>query len=150
FATLDLGTGTATLSVRNGADNIELGALAGGVNTTLSGGGNGGAAFYTVGSNNANSTFAGQITQGTTTSNLTKVGSGTLLLTDAKGTAFTGTGGIVVNGGTLKVDYTASPTGVLAATNTLSIGGGSLYLLGKNSGATTQTLGALTLTGAGG
>ena len=149
YATVDLGTGTAGTSARNNGDNIQFGALTGGANTTLSSQSNGGAQTHTVGSNNASTTFDGRITQGSTTVGLVKVGTGTLILTDASGTAFTGTGGIVANGGTLKVDYSTAPTGVFPS-QALNIGGGSLYLLGKNSGATTQTLGTLTLTGIGG
>ncbi len=125
--------------------------MTGGANTALTGPTTSGGIVYTIGSSNADSIFAGQINNNTTfTSAVVKVGSGTLTLTDAKGTIFTDTAGVTVNGGTLKLDYSNSPTGIFGATNALNIGGGSLYLLGKNTGATTQTLGNLTLTGAGG
>ena len=148
-----MGTGSAAISVRNGADNVEIGGLSGGVNTLLSGTTTAGGTNmnYTVGSSNADSTFAGQINNGTGAPTiLIKTGSGNLTLTDAKGTAFTASAGLTVNGGTLTADYTNSPTGIFAATNPMNIGGGSLVLLGKATGATTQTLGNLTLTGVGG
>ena len=106
-ASFDLGTGSADLINRNGA-TVELGALAGGTGTTLSGA----ASFsnpttYLIGSNNRSTTFAGAIHDGTyapsttDTTAITKTGTGTFTLTgisDYTGATIVSTGGLLANG----------------------------------------------------
>lgn len=65
-----------------------------------------------------------------------KAGPGTLVLNGSN----TFSGGLIVNGGTLLVDYSAGAT--LSSTNELTLGGGNLSLKGKAVGATTQVLGS--------
>lgn len=76
-----------------------------------------------------------------------KAGQGTLTLNGS--TANTYTGATVVNGGTLALDFAnmATPTDLINAASTLTSGGGSLLIKGKNTGATSQTLGNVTQTG---
>jgi autotransporter-associated beta strand protein len=71
---------------------------------------------------------------------LTKTGLGTLALTAAN----TYTGLTTVNAGTLQLDMTGS--GALDATSALTLGGGTFSVKGKAIGATSQTMGAFTLT----
>ena len=70
---------------------------------------------------------------------LTKTGLGTLALTGAN----TYIGLTTVNAGTLQLDMTGS--GALDATSALTLGGGTFSVKGKDSGASSQTMGALTL-----
>lgn len=74
---------------------------------------------------------------------LGKRGAGTLVLSGAA----TYTGATALNGGILKVDYEAG--GSLASTPP-NFSGGTLSLLGKTSGATTQALGSVTVGTGGG
>jgi autotransporter-associated beta strand protein len=101
-ATLDMNGFGA--SVRNGATAISLGGLTGPAGSTLGGPSNSGQTVtYSVGGNNASTTFAGVINDGNTTANptarvaLTKVGTGTLTLSGLN----TYTGDTLVNGGAL-------------------------------------------------
>ncbi|MCY2931230.1 MAG: family 20 glycosylhydrolase [Planctomycetota bacterium] len=75
---------------------------------------------------------------------LIKTGRGTATLTGANGYS----GATTVKAGTLLLDY-ASHTSVLNSASALVMGGGTLSVKGKSSGATTQALGNLTV-GAGG
>jgi fibronectin-binding autotransporter adhesin len=68
-----------------------------------------------------------------------KLGAGTLVITGSLGY----TGGTYLGGGTLKIDAQAG--GGLATTSAPVFAGGNLYLLGKTSGTTTQTLGNVSL-----
>ncbi|MEI6646580.1 MAG: autotransporter-associated beta strand repeat-containing protein [bacterium] len=72
-----------------------------------------------------------------------KRGAGTLVL---KGAA-TYTGATTIEGGILKVDY---QSGSLNSATAPTFSGGNLFLLGKNSGTTSQTLGNLTVSTGGG
>jgi fibronectin-binding autotransporter adhesin len=80
-------------------------------------------------------------------SGLTKAGTGTLTLNGAAVNSFTG--GLIVNAGTLLLDFSnlATPTNLITNSNTLKLGGGTLALKGRAGGVTTsQTLGNLTMT----
>jgi autotransporter-associated beta strand protein len=83
-ATFDLGTGSATLNNFNGSNLVyNLGALAGGPNTTLSGSVTNiepPGTTYSVGANGGSTTFSGKIANGLDTVSIVKVGSGSLLL----------------------------------------------------------------------
>jgi autotransporter-associated beta strand protein len=71
--TLNLGVGSVAFTEKNAGDTTSFGALSGGPNTTLAKGEN-----YSIGALNQSTTFAGQIQS---TSSLTKVGTGTFILT---------------------------------------------------------------------
>jgi autotransporter-associated beta strand protein len=127
----------AGLNTLNKAETI--GSLAG-TGTIWMGASTGGG--LTVGTNNASTAFAGSIQEN---GYLTKIGAGTLTLSGAN----TYTGPTTVNAGKLLLDHAATPS-VLAATSALNLGGGTLELKGSSSGTSSQTLGDLTLNGAGG
>lgn len=101
-ATLDMNGFGA--SVRNGATAISLGGLTGPAGSTLGGpSASGQTVTYSVGGNDASTTFAGVINDGNTTGNptakvaLTKLGTGTLTLSGLN----TYTGDTLVNDGAL-------------------------------------------------
>jgi autotransporter-associated beta strand protein len=75
--------------------------------------------------------------------NLTKTGGGTLTLTGTN----TFNGGITVNGGTLKLDFSASATNnnITQSANTLTLAGGTFSLVGKASTNNANTVNGLTL-----
>jgi autotransporter-associated beta strand protein len=78
---------------------------------------------------------------GNSTSSLLKSGSGTLSFSGLN----TYTGNTTVNGGTLLLNLSTNPTGVLASSGNLTLGGGNLSVLGKSSGKSGQTLASLTV-----
>lgn len=138
-AIYDIGTGSATLMARNGGITISLGELRGGVNTKLSGRGNGTASTltYSIGGKDTSSTFDGIIKDGGNATAIIKVGLGTLNLSGAStytgsttvnlgAIALTGTASIgasssinVVAGATLEVSGLATPTLAVGANQTL-------------------------------
>jgi autotransporter-associated beta strand protein len=75
---------------------------------------------------------------------LTKTGRGTATLTASNSY----TGATTVRAGTLLLDYAGAPS-VLNSSTALVMGGGTLSLKGKSSGATSQTLGNLTVNAGG-
>ncbi len=127
-ATFNLGTGTGVLNQRNGSTTTYLGALIGGPGTRVAGRGNTGASgttTYEIGGNNLSTTFEGEINNGSGTTAITKVGTGTLALT---GTNLY-SGSTLVQNGTLQVD------GALTASPSVSVLGGTLAGRGTISGA---------------
>lgn len=127
-ATFNLGTGTGVLNQRNGSTTTYLGALIGGPGTRVAGRGNTGASgttTYEIGGNNLSTTFEGEINNGSGTTAITKVGTGTLALT---GTSIY-SGSTLVQNGTLQVD------GALTASPAVSVLGGTLAGRGTISGA---------------
>ena len=83
------------------------------------------------------------------TAGLTKIGAGTLTM---GGATESFTGGLVVNAGTLTLDYNAggSPSAnLIGSGNALTLGGGRLNLSGNASSASSQTVNGLTLTAGG-
>ncbi len=108
------------------------------------------AATLTTGLNNGSTTFDGRMTGAVA---LTKVGTGTLILTGPSTT----TGGLTVNGGTVNLNFvraTASQTGAGTVSNYLSsaapltLGGGTFQLTGRNNGTATSLTGASWASGA--
>lgn len=137
-------------------DASGSGALTWNGNLTVSENGTVGKNIWLNGVNSANNTFAGSIQNqaiGTGTTEVVKNGTGTWVLSGAN----TFTGGLVVNGGQLVLDYNTNST-VVNSANTLTFGnpaataglasipssGGTLKLVGKTSGTTSQTLGNAT------
>ena len=81
------------------------------------------------------------------TASLTKTGAGTLSLAPTVGLSSTFTGGVIVNGGTLNLNYNglAASTNLFSATNTLTLGGGNITATGKNNAASVQTFASTTI-----
>jgi len=148
-----LGQGTGNLNF--------LGSTSFGANVTLQASGvgftsarniviGGGITGAVIDTNGQNVTLSGLISNGGTPSTnstgaLVKMSLGTLTL---NGTAVnTYNGSTAVNGGTLKLDFgnLATPTNLLNNSTSLILGGGSLSILGKSTGTTSQTLTNLTL-----
>ena len=132
-ATIDLGAGSATFLVRNGGITIDVGALAGGPNTRVTGrgSGNSGTVTYSVGGKNTPATFAGTITNSTSgnATAITKVGTGTWTLSGAN----TYTGPTIISNGVLAL----SGSGSIATTPSIDIISGAVL---DASGRTDGTL----------
>jgi autotransporter-associated beta strand protein len=118
----------------------------------------GGGSLEASGTNGANLTWNGPVTDsstlvlaGTGTGNLTGAVTGSAGLTKSgqgtwtinPSTAELYTGATTVNGGTLVLDSSnlATPINLLAPTSTVLLGGGNLSLLAKSTGSTSQTFG---------
>ena len=128
---------TGTLDLNGFSDTINGLSGAGTVDNVAGGG----ASTLTAGNNDVTSTFSGAIQNASGVVALTKIGTGTLTLSGAN----TYSGVTTINGGTLKINA-ANNLGDASATNTISIGGGTL-----ESGNGTYALGAtraITMTGA--
>ena len=123
-ATFDLGTNNGKLFNRNGSLTVQLGALAGGTGTILTG-----ASAYAnpttniIGGNNLDSVFNGQITDGTGVSMIIKVGTGTFTLAGIN----TYSGTTTISNGTLQVNGSVY-------TNTVTVAGGTLAGVGVLNG----------------
>ncbi|MFA6287718.1 MAG: autotransporter-associated beta strand repeat-containing protein [Opitutaceae bacterium] len=91
----------------------------------------------TIDTNGNNVTLTGNIASGT--GGLTKTGTGTLTLSGLN--AYTGD--TTVNKGTLLLDLSTNTTGVVNSGSALLLGGGTLNVQGKSTGASSQTLGGL-------
>jgi autotransporter-associated beta strand protein len=174
-ATFDLGTGAATLNNLNGAGlTYDLGALAGGANTVLTGRGTTNSSApsgttYSIGANGSSTTFSGKITNGLAfngvgvdTVSIVKVGSGRLLLngvstytgtTTVSNGVLGGTGSIaspltVTVGGTLSP---GAPVGTFTVSNNVTLGGTLLMELNEASSSFNDMLavnGTIAATGA--
>ena len=90
-------------------------------------------------------TISGVIGNGTGTVSLTKASTGTWNLNGSAVNTYTGT--TSVNGGTLALDFAnlAAPTNLINSGSALSMGGGTLSILGKSGVATSQTFTSLTM-----
>lgn len=109
--TANFNLGTATGTIRTTFDGtVQFGSLAGGATTRLQGSTNGTTATtYVIGALNTSTLFAGSITDGTNTTpaltNITKVGTGTLTLSNV---ASTYTGVTTISGGAIAVPMLAN------------------------------------------
>ncbi len=138
---IDLFTGNSS-----GGNTYAIGQLAGDANSRLRGSYLGGATTWSVGGLNTSSTFDGSIVDGTSLTNVTKAGTGTLVLT---GTSTYG-GATTVGSGTLRVTgslgagaATVASGATLGGSGTL---GGSLVVSGGgfvDPGAVTGGIGTL-------
>ena len=72
---------------------------------------------------------------------LTKEGTGTLTLTNNE----TYTGVTALNGGTTTLDYTGGASAIIATNSALSLGGGTLNVIGSGSGGTVQSFAGTTV-----
>ncbi len=114
-ATFDLGQGSVALSMRNRGTTVNLGALKGGPNTSVTAGTTGsGTVTYSIGGNNTSTTYAGKIVNSSTVVLVTKVGTGILTLTGPN----TYTGATTISGGTLQIgDGVTTGAGQLGTAN---------------------------------
>lgn len=116
-----LGISTAQLSSRDGNATFHLGSLEGGPNSVLRGAGSVNApSTYSIGGNNASTTFFGTISNGlqaanSTTVNIIKVGAGTLTLAGAS----TYSGTTTISGGVLQIGD-GGTTGMLATNSVIN------------------------------
>jgi autotransporter-associated beta strand protein len=122
--TFNLGTNSGIMTQRTGATTTYLGGLIGGVNTLLEGGSStAGTDPFSIGNNNSNTEFDGEIEDGGTSNpvSLIKTGTGTLTLTNTS-SPFTGTttisAGTIAVGANVPVSAT-SPLGNSAGAITL-------------------------------
>ena len=80
---------------------------------------------------------------------ITKTGGGTVTLTGAAAGANTYTGATTLNSGTLTLDFSQGgntpAANIIANTSALSLGGGTLNLIGNSSSASSQTFASTTL-----
>jgi len=98
-----LGTGSGAV----GTGTVQLGSLAG-TSGQIRSEGSGGTHTYEIGALNTDTTYAGTIINGTTTTAIRKVGTGSLTLTNANSYS----GGTIIDGGMLLVNnVTGSATG---------------------------------------
>lgn len=95
-----------------------------------------------IGNNNANTSYSGGLTG---SGGITKIGNGTLTLSGASN--YLGT--TAVNGGTLRLDFTAAGapgSDILPSGSAMALGGGSLVVNGAASGGgSSQTVASLTV-----
>jgi autotransporter-associated beta strand protein len=161
-ATFDLGSGSATLNTFNGGGlTYNLGALAGGANSTLSGSTTNLIApgtTYSIGANGNNTVFSGRIINGLDTVSVVKVGAGSLLLDGAS----TYTGSTVVSNGffggngsiasplTVMPGATLTPgdpIGTFTVNNTATLNGTILMQLNQDTSDMLSVSGAITASG---
>jgi autotransporter-associated beta strand protein len=130
LALFDLGTGSATLSNRNGGVTINMGAVQGGPGTFLTGRSSGSGATsstYIIGALNTNTTFAGTIynTNDEDGLDITKIGTGNWTLTGTSNYI----GGVLVQQGTLTISGSDNNGGLNFETESgasLTLAGGTI------------------------
>ena len=128
------GTGAVTIGVNGGT----------GVNVAL-----GAAQTWNVGQGGL--TFSNAVTSGAGQT-LTKIGAGTLTY-NGSGAAAGFAGGLILNNGTVLLDYVVAgtPTNLVSSAATLAFGGGTLTVKGKTGANTTsQTFAGVTVNAGGG
>ncbi len=127
--------GSAVLNpqTNSGGNGLGIGSLAGTSATAALGASSAGTPNYTIGGLGTSTTYAGGITGNAA---ITKVGAGTLTLTNT--TTITHTGGTTVNEGTLKYNGTKTGVGVVTVNS-----GGTLAGTGSLAGTTTVASGGI-------
>jgi autotransporter-associated beta strand protein len=166
-ATFNLGTGSAVLdNLYGGGLTYNLGALAGGPNTVLTGRITNSTAIlgttYSIGANGGSTTFSGRITNGLDTVSVVVVGGGLLLNGNSTYTGSTtvsnallGGTGSIASPLTVKAGGTLSPgapgIGTFTVSNSVTLGGSVLMELNRTNSPTTNDLLVVTgtLTGGG-
>jgi autotransporter-associated beta strand protein len=140
-AALTLGTATtASYTLTNNSPTNTLtfkGDISGGT------GGTAGTKTLTI-SGAGNTVFSGNLNKGSATDlNLTKIGSGTFTVNPTANVG-SASGTVAVNAGKLAIDFTnAGANGsLLSSFSPLSMGGGTLQIIGNASNASTQTFGS--------
>jgi autotransporter-associated beta strand protein len=152
LATFDLGVGIMDLMIRNSLQNVNIGALKGGPDTTLSGRGgssNNGPTTHHIGANGQSTTFNGIIRNGSgggsSTTSIVKTGPGTLTLT--KGSTYTGT--TTISNGVLALSYNGVTDGDIGASSSINLLAGAALDVSGRSDGTLQLGGSQTLSGNG-
>jgi autotransporter-associated beta strand protein len=148
FATIDFAGTTGSLFSRNNANYILGGLKSTGTGSSLGSPSFANTANYIVGSANTDTSFAGAMSIGTGNVTFTKVGTGTQTL--LPGTSYTATGFVSFNGGTVKADYANTANAIFNAASPVTFGGGTLLMVGKSAGTTSQTMGNVMLNVGGG
>jgi len=148
-ATFDLDTNSAVLICRN-AGTMNLGALSGGVNTSVVGQGSStGTVIWSIGNNNLSTTFSGVIKNDAANqiSSVTKVGAGTLTLAGQN----TYTGATTIFAGALALAYnpTNNNNGSIADTTSIGLTAGTVLDVTGRSDATFPLGSSQTLSGPG-
>jgi len=150
-AILNLDNVTTTGRHNSGGNSWSIGALNGTATSSIGGSGFAGIETVTIGGLNLDSTFAGTILNGVSTTTVNKTGTGTLTLSGANNFS----GGLNLNAGTVLVNGTTTAGTVnVAAAGTLggsgSIGGPVTLQSGASlkPAGTFTAVGNLTLTGA--
>jgi autotransporter-associated beta strand protein len=101
----------------------------------------------TVGAGGSMLTVGGVIGDGGGGYGLTKLGAGILAINGSAASTFTG--GLSIQGGTLLLDFTNlnAPTNLINSGNALTLGSGTLSIIGNGAGTTSQAFAGLTITG---
>ena len=158
FATLNFAATSGNIYQRNAAEVMVFGAIESTAATAGQGFGTPSVSNTSydgviVGSANTSTTYYGSLNAGTTGSiQFIKLGTGTLTLSGAtqwtNGLQTAQQGLDAFDGGTVVVNELA--TGLFSNTSFLDFAGGTLDIVGKSSGVTTQTMSTVNLTGGGG
>ncbi len=100
-----------------------------------------------VGASDRILTVGGAIDDGGSGCGLTKLGAGTLALNSSMASTFTG--GLSIYGGTLLLDFANldTPTNLIDGGNPLTLGCGTLSVVGSKTGSTSQAFAGLTIAG---
>jgi autotransporter-associated beta strand protein len=139
-ANVTISNETVDVWTPSGGGTYNIGALSGNAGAYLLGSEGGGAATWQIGGLNLNTTFAGAIQNGgSSTAAITKIGTGTLALSGNS----THTGATVVNNGTLLV------TGNISASPVTVVKGGTLQGTGFFGGGVTIQSGGIISPGPG-